>query len=45
MLIYLDYYEFIDLYIAVRKYNAKYKRFGNLLSKLEREKEYYEYEI
>lgn len=45
MLLYLDYYELYDLYVAVRKYNAKYKRFGNLLSKLESEMEYYEYEI
>lgn len=42
MLLYLDYYELIDLYDAVRTYNAKYKRFQNLLNKLEREKNYYE---
>lgn len=42
MLIYLDFYEFMDLYDAVKSYNAKYKRFQNLLSKLEKEKEYYE---
>lgn len=42
MLLYLDYYELIDLYDAVKSYNAKYKRFQNLLSKLEREKNYYE---
>jgi len=45
MLIYLDYYELYDLYCAVRNYQVKYKRYGNLLSKIEHEMAYYEYEI
>lgn len=45
MLIYLeDYYELYDLYCAVRNYHVKYKRYGNLLRKIEHEMEYYGYE-